>query len=220
MEKPGLGCGTEMMFSVIVPAYNSESFIHKLLASIKCQTFTDYELIVVCDNCADRTNEIAQIYGAVTYPVSYKSDGLSRDKGLEIARGDWILFCDDDDWFLHEFCFKQLADEIKKHGDEADIIAFGYICKGRGYVEPSEHTIFRPGDAHVWSNALKRSAIAGSKFGDALYFSDTYFIRDAKRRIKRYELFNMPIYYYNFKRPGSQTDLLIKGQIRQSPVAR
>ena len=208
------------MFSVIVPAHNSASYIHKCLESISLQQFRDYELIVVCDRCNDDTEYIAKMHKARTESVNYGRDGLTRDKGLSMATGDWILFCDDDDWFLHEFAFQQLADEIKEHGDNSDIIAFGYVCRNRGYVKPEEKTIFNPGDAHVWSNCWKRSAITGSHFGDALYCSDTYFVRDVKFRTKRYSLFNMPLYYYNFKRPGSQTDLLIQGKIRQSPVAR
>jgi len=209
-----------MMFSVIIPAHNSASYIHKCIESISLQQFRDFELIVVCDRCNDETEDIARMHKAKTECVNYGRDGLARDKGLEMAQGDWILFCDDDDWFMHEYCFNQLADEIKKYGDESDIIAFGYICKGRGYISPWKNTVFQPGDAHVWSNCWKRSAIRGAKFGDALYCSDTYFIRDVKQRTQRYHLFDMPLYYYNFKRPGSQTDLLIKGQIRQSPVAR
>ena len=207
-----------MMFSVIVPAHNSEKYISMLLESIICQQFRDYELIVVCDRCTDRTEEIAKTYNAKTINVDYGRDGLARDAGLSEAQGDWILFADDDDWFVQEYCFQQIADAIS--GSNADIIAFGYLCKGRGYVPPSEKTIFNPGDAHVWSSAWKRSAITGARFGDAVFCSDTYFIRDVKRRSHCYALLNMPIYYYNFKRPGSQTDMLIRGQIRQSPVAR
>ena len=209
-----------MMFSVIIPAHNSEQYIRKGLESIRQQSFRDYELIVVCDRCTDDTEQIAQEYGAITECVSFGRDGLARDKGISIAQGDWILFMDDDDWFLHEFVFQQLADKIKTLEDDIDVLAFGYVCKGKGYFEPSEHTIFRPGDAHVWSNCWRRSATAGANFGDAMFCSDTYFIRDMKQRVRRYELFNMPIYYYNFLREGSQTDLLIRGQIRQSPVAR
>ena len=206
------------MFSVIVPAFNAASHIHKCIESIAFQQYRNYELIVVCDRCNDETEDIAKMYKARTERVNYGRDGLTRDKGLEMAQGDWILFCDDDEWFLHEYCFRMLADEINEW--DVDIIAFGYICKGRGYVPPSDRTIFNPGDAHVWSNAWKRSAITGAKFGDAMYCSDTYFVRDVRQRTQRYWLFNQPLYYYNFKRPGSQTDLLIRGQIRQSPVAR
>jgi len=207
-----------MKFSVIVPAHNAEAYINRLLQTIRVQSFTDYELIVVCDNCDDFTESIAKHYQAKIVCVDYGSDGLSRDKGLEIATGDWILFADDDDWFVHEFCFQQIADATE--GNASEVIAFGYLCKDKGYISPSYDTIFVPGKAHVWSNCWKRSAIRGAKFGDAVFCSDTYFVRDMKQRVNSYSVLDMPIYYYNFKRPGSQTDRLMRGEIRQSPVAR
>ena len=207
-----------MMFSVIVPAHNSEQYIGKLLESVKSQTFKDFELIVVCDNCSDCTGLAARGYADRIITTHYGRDDLARDAGLSEAQGDWILFADDDDWFCDDSCFQQIADAINTN--DTDIIAFGYICKGRGYVSPSRLTVFNPGDAHVWSNCWKRSAITGAKFGDAVFCSDTYFVRDVKIRTQRYVLLDQPLYYYNFKRPGSQTDKLIRGEIRQSPVAR
>lgn len=216
----------EPMFSVIVPAHNSEAFIRKGIESIVNQQDVSFELIVVCDSCTDNTQNIAEMYGAKTVAVDYGRDGLSRDKGISMATGEWILFMDDDDWFVHEYCFRMLKDKINSYktwtydAEDIDAIVFGYLCKGRGYVPPSEKTIFQPGEAHVWSNCWRRKAISGAAFGDAMFCSDTYFVRDMKKRVKRYELFDTPLYYYNFLREGSQTDLLIQGKIRQSPVAR
>ena len=51
-----------MRFSVIIPAYNAADHIKKTLHSVKQQTFTDYELIVVCDSCTDDTAGIALGY--------------------------------------------------------------------------------------------------------------------------------------------------------------
>ena len=46
-------------FSVIIPAYNSAEWIRKGLDSIKNQTFTSYEIIIICDDCHDNTADIA-----------------------------------------------------------------------------------------------------------------------------------------------------------------
>ena len=208
-----------MMFSIIIPAHNSENYIRKGLESIAMQTCKDYELIVVCDKCTDNTEQIVRKYATRVECTNYGSDGLARDKGIEVAKGDWILFMDDDDWFMHEFVLQMLEDTIEEQS-YADIIAFGYLCKGKGYFPPSEQTIFHPGDAHVWSNCWKRSAITGAKFGDAAFCSDTYFIRDVRQRTKKYFILDFPMYYYNFLREGSQTDLLIKGKLRSYAIAR
>ena len=52
-----------MKFSIIIPAHNSAGYIQNALDSVAEQTFTDYELIVVCDSCTDNTEEIAKEYG-------------------------------------------------------------------------------------------------------------------------------------------------------------
>ena len=97
-----------MRFSVIIPAHNSEKFINKALDSIKNQTFRDFELIVVCDRCTDNTKAIAESYGAKTIDVDFGRDGLTRNAGLDIAQGEYILFLDHDDLYMHEFVFEEI----------------------------------------------------------------------------------------------------------------
>lgn len=208
-----------MFFSIIVPAYNADGHIEPLLNSIREQTFRDYELIVVCDSCTDRTEEIARSYGARTENVSFHRDGLTRDRGLELATGDWILFADDDDWFYRDEAFQMLADFISAQDDDVDVIAFGHECRGRGYIPPLQDRLFVPRLDHVWSSCWRHSRIGDARFGDAVFCSDTYFIRDMKQRVRRPAFLDIPIYYYNFMRKGSQTDLFCKGVIRESPVA-
>ena len=91
-----------MKFSIIMPAHNAAGFFKKALDSIEMQTYKDYELIVVCDACEDNTEEIARSYNAKVYSVDYKNEGPTRNFGLDKASGEWILWIDDDDWWLHE----------------------------------------------------------------------------------------------------------------------
>ena len=110
-----------MKFSIIIPAHNSAGYIQNALDSVAEQTFEDYELIVVCDSCTDNTEEIAKEYGARTVTVDYHCDGLTRNKGIEMAQGEWVLFIDDDDWWLHEFVLDQLNSRIS---NDIDILCF------------------------------------------------------------------------------------------------
>ncbi len=89
-------------FSIIIPAHNSAKFIKKALDSVKIQTFKDYELIVVCDACTDKTAEIARKYTDKVIKVDFTNEGRTRNVGLDAAVGDWILWIDDDDWWMHE----------------------------------------------------------------------------------------------------------------------
>ena len=210
------------MFSIIVPTHNAETYIRRLLDSIASQEYKNYELIVICDDCTDNTVQIARNYGAYTERVVFKRDGLARDRGIERATGDWILFADDDDWFMHEYVLSQLAEHIRNDPSGADVVAFGYIFRHRGYKKPEGDELFTPRIAHVWSKCWRRQAVitSGSRFGDAVFSSDTYFLKGMREYTHGFvSALNMPLYYYNFMRPGSQTDLFCKGIIRQSPVA-
>lgn len=211
-------------FSVIVPAHNAENHIQPLLDSVSAQSFQDYELIVVCDNCEDNTFNIACQYvrpdtNDRVWCVEYGRDGLARDKGLKYANGAWVLFADDDDWFIGDHCFDNLANFISTQDDTVDLVAFGYDCRTRGYIKPVHENVFKPRIDHVWSSAWRRDRIGTARFGDAVFCSDTYFLRDMKSRVRNIAIYDAPLYYYNFLRPGSQTDLFCKGKLRQSPVA-
>lgn len=189
-----------MRFSIIIPAYNAENHIRKALDSIKQQTFTDYELIVICDSCDDSTEQIAKEYGAITESVRFGRDGLTRNRGIEKATGEWILFMDDDDWWLHEYVLEQLDQKLKENPN-IDVIAFSFIFKGWMYATPKS-----PWDGHwiaVWNKCWKRELIQDCRFSDEWSVSDVQFHRQAMSKKPRILDWDMPMYYYNYLRKGS-----------------
>ena len=187
---------SEPFFSVIIPAHNSEKYIRKGLDSIREQTFKDYELIVVCDNCSDNTAEVAREYTDKVFEVGYGLDGMARNVGLDNARGEWVLFMDDDDWFLHEWVFYQLAGRVSK--EQADILLFSFIWKGRGYASQMTNRLIA-----AWCKCWRRSAIGGTRFPDTPYWSDVEFDRRMFEKGLPVARWDMPIYYYNYLREGS-----------------
>lgn len=192
-----------MRFSMIIPTFNAEDHIIKGLESIKSQTFKDYELIVVCDRCKDRTKEIAESYGAKTLDVDYGRDGLTRNAGLDIAQGEYVLFMDDDDWLLHEFVFEEIHRKLKQANDP-DLLCFSFIWKGVMYANP----IARNGDLYpsVWNKAWKRSWIGDTRFTDVYSISDFYFHNAMMKKPHRRAIWDSPCVYYNYLRPGSISD--------------
>ena len=190
-------------FSIIIPAHNSAKFIRKGLDSIKSQTFKDYELIVICDNCTDDTQKVAEEYGAITEKVGFGRDGLTRNRGLEWARGEWVMFMDDDDWWLHEYVLEQIDEKLKERSD-IDVLCFSFIFKGRGYASPTsnngKHWIA------TWSKCWRREFIKGCKFSSESMSSDATFNRMVMAKKPRLVDWDMPMYYYNFLREGSQTE--------------
>ncbi len=189
-----------MRFSVIIPAYNAEKHIVKGLESIKAQSFKNYELIVVCDRCKDRTKEIAESYGAKTLEVNFGRDGLTRNAGLDIAQGEYIIWSDDDDWFLHEFVFEQIDKKLRQENNP-DLLCFSFIWKGVMYANP----IAKSGDLYpsVWNKAWKRSWIGDTRFTDVYSISDYYFHNTMIAKPHTQVIYDMPMYYYNYLREGS-----------------
>ena len=186
-------------FSVIVPAHNSAEFIEKGLHSIKYQSFKDYEMIVVCDNCTDNTANIALNYADKTLIRDYGLDGLARNAGIEAAEGDWLLFMDHDDWWLHEYVFEMLAENAGKHGE--DILMYSFIWKGIGYTKNFLNCPW----SQVWNKCWRRSAVGETRFSDREYASDSDFHREMmEKRLPMYA-WDMPMYYYNYMQIGSQS---------------
>ncbi|MBQ2962634.1 MJ1255/VC2487 family glycosyltransferase [Methanobrevibacter sp.] len=83
-----------MKISIIIPTYNEEEYLPKLLESIKSQDFTDYEVIVADAQSNDNTREIAAEYGCTV--VEGGLPGPGRNRGAEVAQGEILLFLDSD----------------------------------------------------------------------------------------------------------------------------
>ena len=199
---------SEPFFSVIVPQHNSSEFMRRGLDSIRNQTFTDYELLIICDVCDDKTVGIACEYGDKIFQTDAGRPCAARNKGLDEARGKWILFMDDDDWWMSQDAFKIIADNVGKHGE--DVLAFGFYWQSRGVMLPSKEQPFTA----VWHKAWRREFIEqiGARFPDWEHSDDDGFTKATLPHAKMWFL-NQPLYYYNFMRPGSLTWRMEQGEL-------
>ena len=82
--------------SVIIPAYNEEKYLAKTLASIKSQTFQDFEIIVVASSCNDRTASIARQFDCETIEANTRCPADNRNLGAKKAKGCILVFWDAD----------------------------------------------------------------------------------------------------------------------------
>ena len=196
----------EPFFSVIVPAHNSAEYIRKGLHSIRQQSFRDYELIVVCDACTDNTAQIALGFADNVIKTDYGMDGLARNAGIEVANGEWMLFMDDDDWFLHPYVFQILHEEAVM--TDADMIVFNFIwAKHRpdGGDQYYRNGVGRANIA-VWSKCWRRSFIGDTRFPGIQFTSDVLFMDDILEKKPQAVWLDQPMYFYNYMREGSQTE--------------
>ena len=104
--------------SIIIPAYNGDRFLSQAIDSILEQSFPPDEIIVVNDGSTDRTEHILDAYGDRIRYVSQDNQGVAaaRNRGLELAHGEYIGFLDQDDYWsptkIEEQiqCFEQAPD--------------------------------------------------------------------------------------------------------------
>lgn len=100
------------LVSIIMPSYNTASYIKETIQSVLNQTYQNWELIIVDDCSADNTDEVLGTIKdpRIRYFKNDKNSGaaVSRNKALREARGQWIAFLDSDDLWMPEKLEKQI----------------------------------------------------------------------------------------------------------------
>lgn len=88
-------------FTVLIPTHNRAELVARALRSIAAQTFTDYEVVVVDDGSTDATAAFLESVRSARIRVlrndPARGASAARNRGIEAARGEWIVFLDDDD---------------------------------------------------------------------------------------------------------------------------
>lgn len=119
-----------MRFSIIIPVYNVEKYIGKCMDSVMHQSFDDYEVIVVDDESPDGSMAIVQkyvdLYPAKIHVIHQKNtrQGGARNRGVTIARGEYILFVDSDD-YVHRDMLRIVDEKIREN--PCDILVFRHV---------------------------------------------------------------------------------------------
>ena len=98
----------QQMLSIIIPTWNEEKYLPKLLDCIKKQTYKNYEIIVADANSKDRTRQIAKKYGCKV--VKGGLPAVGRNNGARAAKGDILLFMDADCVIKKDFLRKVLTE--------------------------------------------------------------------------------------------------------------
>lgn len=125
--------------SVITPIYNTASYLDQCIQSILAQTYTNWELLLIDDGSTDSSGSICDEYAKQDSRIRIihqPNQGLSatRKRGIDIAKGDYIIFLDSDDYWLDREILFTLAKTAKLY--DADIVRGEYIrISGDSYEE-------------------------------------------------------------------------------------
>ena len=147
------------LISVIVPVYKTEAYLERCVNSIRNQTYTNLEIILVDDGSPDRCGEMCDTMATQDSRIRVihkENGGLSsaRNAGLDVMTGDYVGFVDSDDWIeakmygeLYAF-LKKTDTQVASCAIRCDTISGDLICYfcGRDTAHMSPH-VFEGKDA-------------------------------------------------------------------------
>lgn len=212
--------------SVIVPIYNVKNYLNRQIESIKAQTMSDWELILVDDASTDDVRELLEDYASkdsrIRYVCHQKNAGVAaaRYTGLKESCGEYVCFFDGDDWVDSNTLEETFA--LAKQKD-ADIVCFSYhkesvgkdsiyhfkqkgICKFSGEHALNELHTRRNIQPHAWNKLYKRQLFEERMFTkDKLLGEDYGMIVDLLEKSSVIVQTDMPYYHY-ILRKGSTLD--------------
>lgn len=185
----------KIRFSVIIPAYNAEDVLECALKSMNIQTYKNYELIIVDDGSTDSTpllcEKIKKENNNVTI-IRQKNagPGKARQRGVENAKGEYILFLDADDYLSRDDTFSTL--DIILKSSNFDILQFSYqmvnndgniICSRQLKEEyfDNNHDAFQSFmnqkncTNFLWNKVYRRSLFDKIEW-PALFYSEDYYL--------------------------------------------
>ena len=218
--------------SVIMPIYNSEEFLQKAIESVLNQSFKDFELILIDDGSTDNSGAICDKYAELDKRVivAHQSNGgicAARNRGLDLAQGEYIAFADNDDEYMdgllednYALAIKFNADivkygikyiDIKRDGKQKEVKGYS-VSSGvyneldiiREYRELRGSNIF----TFVWNTLFRRSLIDEKiiRFDSRIRFGgeDCSFNYDCLKHIQKMVL-NPNVYYVHYRREEHST---------------
>lgn len=210
-----------MKFSIIIPVYNVEAYLHQCLDSVLCQDFSDWEAVCVNDGSTDGSAAILEDYVAKDARfrlVTQPNGGLSaaRNAGLDAAQGEYILFLDSDDWLVENalkvlstnlsgedmLCFSGRRFFEKTHGfNPSDLLKNGNYQSGMDYY--NENALLPRDFAFVCVvlRAYRRTFLMdnGLRFKEGILHEDNLFTPLACYYAKEVRVINVCLYNYRVR---------------------
>ncbi|MBQ2971204.1 MAG: glycosyltransferase family 2 protein [Ruminococcus sp.] len=146
-----------MLFSFLVPVYNTSKYLDQCMESLLCQKGADFEIVLLDDGSTDISGEIcdsyAQKYPDVVRVVHKENEGLllTRRRGFKEAKGDWFICVDSDDYVSPDLLEKVVC-AINKHNPDMVMYNFQYF-NDEGEVSQSRLKIE---DESVYTGIVKQ----------------------------------------------------------------
>lgn len=199
--------------SVVIPVFNVEKFLSECLTSVTNQTYKNLEIIIINDGSSDNSPKIIKEFQQkdnriILIEQENLGPSTARNRGVEAATGDFIVFIDSDDWIDLDF-IEKLHNAIKK--TDADIAAASIIRKRKNsekyrthYTEENISSTLKekiiacdiPRCCYVWNKLYKTELVRQIPFTEGVYFEDVLWLPKLLKAAKTLVTVPETNYYY------------------------
>lgn len=186
----------QLKVSIIVPIHNSFQYLHKCIESCLNQTLEEIEIILIDDASSDSSPTLIEEY-AIKYPDKivpiYLEENLhqggARNRGIQVARGEYIAFVDSDDWIELTMCEELYYAAKTQNADMAGGNCFistensdkseqlNYITVEFGEQNIDNLQKYLSGQGFFWNRIYKREYVLKNNifFPERIFYEDAYF---------------------------------------------
>ncbi len=206
-------------FSLIVPIYKIEEYLPKCIDSVLAQKNQDFELLLIDDGSPDNSGALIDDYAA-RFPDKIRAihqtnggAGAARNHGIALAKGEYLLFVDGDD-YLDDTLLSDLSAEIQK--SHADLYLFGAHVERDGVKNGELHELIKVGkqcnaksDPKLffgimapWNRAYKKTLFANIEFASKVWYEDIRIVTKVNALAESVIRLEKPYYHY-LQREGS-----------------
>lgn len=220
----------DLDLSIIIPAYNVETYIKQCLDSVLRQSIENYEIILVNDGSTDTTQKICEEYTSKYSCIKLinqenKGLGAARNTGLKYANGKYIGFVDSDD-FVKENMFSAMLNLAKKKDLDlvtCDVELFFQDANIRKTIENDLKANFVYNRKNIiesfftynvkgfaWNKIYKRYLFDGIRYEEGKYYEDIYPMFRILTKVKTMEVIKEPLYIYRQRKNNITSGCTLK----------
>ena len=212
------------LFSIIVPIYNVERYLEQCIESVLAQNYQNYELILVDDGSPDNSLDICTQYAKQHHNIVFirkVNGGLSdaRNSGIKMARGEYLMFLDSDDYWEGTSILSDLQKIITENNPDVifnymssvypDKVLNNYLNRDKllGSFKEDFQGLYQDGIylGFVWTKIIKREILLKNHlfFIKGRSFEDVAWSFFLTKYISSYAIYKNCFYMYRRKRKGS-----------------
>jgi len=158
-----------MLFSIIIPTYNSKDSIRNCIDSILAQTFEDFEIVVIDDGSSDGTSAIIDDYAKINdkvkvYHFTNAGVSIARQRGVSLSNGEYLMFVDSDDT-INVDLLEHIKETVVAH-NHPDIVRYqSRLLNDNTYKDHQRYNFFDPEKNELTGmNALRAWSLPGKKY--------------------------------------------------------